>query len=346
MRLSPLFEQSEVDRLSDVLRSARRVTVVCHLSPDGDALGSSLAAVRLLRSMGKRAWLVTPDMPPATLSFLPGYDEIVVATVRPDRAHMLLSDCDLLLCLDFNSLKRIDKAAPAVESSRAYKVMVDHHKDPDMPVDQMFSRPEQSSTCVLLYRLLHQMGLAGRIDREGAECLLTGIMTDTGGLAYNSLDPQLYLVVASLVGRGADKDTLHRLLFRTTSLDRLRLHSFAIGHRMTIVPEHRAAVIALSAEDLGQFNFVKGMTEGLVNVPLEIPEIVYSVFLREDLDMRYVKVSMRSKGDFPVDLFCSECFGGGGHLNAAGGDIHDTIGEAIRVTLAAMPAYDKYLPEE
>lgn len=341
-----LFTDEAVGQLSDAIGRARRVTVVCHLSPDGDALGSSLAVVRLMRSLGKEAVLVTPDLPPEYLSFMPGFCDIIVGSCKPDRAFVTIRNCDLLLCLDFNSLKRIDRMAPAVKACCGYKVMVDHHLNPDLEVDLAFSCPEQSSTCVLLYRLLDQAGLAKHIDREGAECLLTGIMTDTGGLAYNSLDPQLYLVIAQLVARGADKDMLYRLLFRTRPLNQILLNSFALSQRMTMFPDHRAALIVLSSEDLRRFDYVKGLTEGLVNVPLEVPDIIYSVFLREDLEERYVKVSMRSKGDFPVDRICSECFGGGGHLNAAGGEIRASLDEAVRAVTDAMPLYDKYLPRD
>ncbi len=342
--LAPLFEQHEIDLLAEAIKRSHKITVVCHLSPDGDALGSSLAAVAVMRSMGKEAVLVTPDMPPENLSFLPGFDKIVVASAKPDRAHVLIKYCDLLLCLDFNSVKRIDKIGPSVEDSKAFKVMIDHHLKPELSVNLMFSRPDQSSTCVLFYRILHQLGFTDYLDRESAECLMTGVLTDTGGLAYNSLDPQLYLVVSDLLEFGVDKDRLYTILFRTSSLNRLRLQSFALSQRMIYLPAHRAAVIKLSAEDLRQFDYVKGMTEGLVNIPLEIPEVVYSVFLREDMELRYVKVSMRSKGTFPVDKFCSECFGGGGHLNAAGGDIHASVDEAFRITIDSMPQFDKYLP--
>ena len=346
MQIDPLFPLSEIDRLRQVINDARRVAIVCHISPDGDALGSSLAMMHMMHRLGKTAHVVTPDTPPSSMDFLPGFSEIVVATSNSEQARGLVANCDLLFCLDFNSLKRIDKMAPHVEGSRCGKVMIDHHIDPDMEVDLMFSDPRESSTCVLLYRVFKQLGMTEILDRTAAECLLTGILTDTGGLAYNSLDPQLYMVVAELVARGVDKDQLYRRLFMTHSLDTIRLRSFALLERMKIYPEHRAAVITLTADELKQFNYVKGMTEGLVNVPLEIPEIVYSVFLREDRERSFVKVSMRSKGSFPCDRFCSECFGGGGHENAAGGDIHATMPEALLAVEKAMDAYDKYLPSE
>lgn len=346
MEIEPLFPASMADSLRSAINDARRVAIICHISPDGDALGSSLGMACLMNRLGKTVHVVTPDTPPQSLAFLPGFGDIVSATVSTERAHGLVANCDLLFCLDFNSLKRIDKMGPRVESSNAFKVVIDHHENPELFADLMFSYPGSSSTCLLLYRLVAQIGASDLVDRVMAECLMTGILTDTGGLAYNSLDPVLYLVVAELVARGVDKDDLYRKLFRTSSLDRLRLNSFALLEKMTVYPEHRSAVIALSAEELKRFGYVKGMTEGLVNIPLEIPEVIYSIFLREDREQSFVKVSMRSKGDFPVDRFCSECFGGGGHVNAAGGDINGPLSLAISRVVESMSSYDQYLPSE
>ena len=346
MELEPLFAQQKVDELRREIDKAHRVAIICHISPDGDALGASLGMARMMGRIGKTVHVITPDTPPASLSFLPGFADIISATTNTDVARGLVANCDLLFCLDFNALKRVDKMGPHVEASKAFKVMIDHHLDPEPCADIIFSRPDESSTCVLLYRLLKQLGIADMIDERTGECLLTGILTDTGGLAYNSLSPQLYIVVAELVARGVDKDALYRKLFRTSTLDEIRLHSFALLERMTVYPGHRAAVISLSGEELRRFNYVKGMTEGLVNVPLEIPMVIYSVFLREDREQQFVKVSMRSKGSFPVDRFCSECFGGGGHLNAAGGDVKGTLADALRQVEEAMDSFDKYLPAD
>ncbi len=167
------------------------------------------------------------------------------------------------------------------------------------------------------------------------------MMTDTGNFSYNSNDPDLYLIVHDLMRKGIDKDNLYKLVMNTASESRVRIMGYA-QYKMQLLPTHRAAIITLSEEELKEFDYNKGDTEGLVNVPLSIPEVTYSVFLRED-DKNCVKVSMRSKGDFSVSLMCEENFDGGGHTNAAGGEFHGPLGKALEKLLEIIPNYDKYL---
>ena len=179
------------------------------------------------------------------------------------------------------------------------------------------------------------------LNRNAAACIYTGMMTDTGNFSYNSNDPDLYLIIHDLMRKGIDKDNLYKLVMNTSSETRIRIMGYA-QYRMQLLPDHRAAVITLSADELKEFGYNKGDTEGLVNVPLAIPEITYSVFLREDAP-DCVKVSMRSKGDFSVSRICEENFNGGGHANAAGGEFHGTLDEAVEKLFEIIPNYDKYL---
>ncbi|MDE6556028.1 MAG: DHH family phosphoesterase, partial [Duncaniella sp.] len=278
---------------------------------------------------------------PRSLQFLPGVRDIVALTRQPENASRLIADADLIICLDFNDLKRVDRLEEKILASKARRVVIDHHLEPNIEADLIISRPEVSSTSALLYIVLWQSFWAKYLNRNSAACIYTGMMTDTGNFSYNSNDPDLYLIVHDLLLKGIDKDNLYKLVMNTSSESRIRIMGYAQS-RMINLRRHRAALITMSGDELREFDYSKGDTEGLVNIPLAIPEVVYSVFLREDEDS-YVKVSMRSKGDFPVNRICEECFGGGGHVNAAGGEFKGSLSAAVSRLLEVLPDYDSLL---
>ena len=338
-----LLSKAQADQLESIIRKSNRVVVVCHMTPDGDALGSSLCMVHVLLSLGKFATVVVPDCPPQNLMFLPGSNHIVVASCRQERAEALLKEADLVVMLDFNDLKRIDRMAPMVEASKAKRVVIDHHLNPSISADVLISRSDVSSTCALLYQVLESIGLERKISREAAECCCVGMMTDTGNFSYNSNDPQLYRILEKIVSKGVDKDAIYTRIFNTSTESRVRLTGYALSQKMQLLPEHQASVIALSRTELDEYDYKRGDTEALVNVPLSIPGITYSIFLRED-EPGYVKVSMRSKGSFSVKDICEAHFGGGGHCNASGGEMRAPIDEVVKRVLEVMPQYDDMLP--
>ncbi len=345
MNLSKVISQTQVDEVAALLRKARKVVITCHMTPDGDALGSSLGLANVLAARGYKACVITPDTPPHTLDFLPGACDIIIASRHTERARSLLSTADLIFCLDYNAIKRIDRLGPLLEQAKAPRVMVDHHLDPEPMAQVMISHPEASSTCSLLYHLLDALGWADGISAEAATCIYTGMLTDTGNFSYNSNDPDLYLIVARLLERGLDKDRVYTLAWNTNRPNRLRVCGYALCHKMQLMWPHRMALMILTRAELDQYGYVKGDTEGLVNKPLSIPGIVYSAYIRQD-DDNYVKISMRSVGDFPVNIICEKLFGGGGHLNAAGGEFHGPLDEAVSRLIDALPDYDRYLPDD
>lgn len=339
--LTNLLDSACVSSLSSLLAGARNVVITCHLSPDGDAMGSSLGLCRVLNNMGLNARVVVPDTPPKYLMFLPGADDIVIFSRSKVFAGRLFVNADVVFCLDYNEPQRIDLVADMMLASPGRKVLIDHHLNPSSFPDVIISHPEESSTSVLVYKVLAALGLSGNLDREAATCLYTGMMTDTGNFSYNSNSADLYEVVAALVRCGIDKDAIYRQVYFSNSYNRLRLNGYAMLDKFEVFPEHRAALITLTREELNRFHYQKGDTEDLVNRPLTIPDVTYSVFLREESD--YIKVSTRSKGDFPVNIMCKEHFNGGGHLNAAGGEFYGTMAEAVEVFHNLMPLFDKYL---
>ena len=340
--ITRIIDEKSVRRLKELIDDSEKILIISHTAPDGDAIGSSLAAMHVLMSIGKDARVLVPDQPLANLRNLPGAKEITDACRYPDFAAKLFDESDLVLCLDFNEPKRVDRVAPLLESCKAPKVLIDHHLHPSDFAEVSISHPEMSSTCYLLFRVLCRLELFNFIDKNAAECLLAGIMTDTGNFSYNCSDPELYIVVSELLKKGADRDRLYSRLFNTFSANCLRLNSYALLNKMELFEAKGAALITLSREELNRFHYSKGDTEGLVNRPLSIPGIRYSAFLREESD--FVKVSMRSVGDFPVNLLCSEHFGGGGHLNAAGGEFAGTLDEAAELFRSLVDEnYSKYI---
>lgn len=327
--ISAIIDDKTIERLRAFINGAQRIVITCHKSPDGDALGSSLALCHVMRRLGKDATVVTPDMAPKSLEFIPGIRELVVFTKHEQRARRVMSEAQLICCLDFNSLKRIDRLAELVEPLNVRRVLIDHHLDPEDSFDLMISHPEVSSTCELVFRVLMQMGLLRLMDRQVASCLYVGLLTDTGGFAFSCDNPEFYEILASIMRRRIDRIALYNKAMNTFSADSLRLQGYAIHEKMQLFPEQGAALITLSREELERFNYNRGDTETLVNKPLAIPNIYWSVFLREDVDK--IKVSCRSQGDFSVSDICTKYFNGGGHENAAGGDFYGTLDEAVAV---------------
>jgi len=263
-----------------------------------------------------------------------GFNDIMVYTRNSTRVAGLISAADLIFCLDYNALSRIDLVAPLVAKSKAFKIQIDHHLNPEDFVDMSFSYPEKPATCMLLYEILCAAGFREEIDPEAATNLLAGMMTDTGDFSYNIKAPGIYSVIGELIEMGADKARLTRLLFNTFTETNLRIQGFALSERMEVFNDMHAALITLSRDDLNRWNYHKGDTEGLVNKPLSIPGILYTAYLREE--ERYIKVSMRSLGDFPVNELCSNYFGGGGHLNAAGGEFYGALDECAELFRSLM----------
>ena len=327
--ITPIIDETTIERLRAIINGAQRVAITCHKSPDGDALGSTLALCHVLRRLGKDAVVVTPDMAPRSLEFIAGVRDLVVFTKHEAHARRVLKDAQVIFCLDFNSLHRIDRLGEIIEPLPTRRVLIDHHLNPEDMFDLSISFPEASSTCELVFRVLMQLGLLRLMDRQAASCLYVGLLTDTGGFAYSCDNPEFYEILASIMRRRIDRIYLYNKAMNTFSADSLRLQGYAISEKMQLFPEQGASLITLDMAELERFNYNRGDTETLVNKPLAIPGIYWSVFLREDADR--IKVSCRSQGDFSVSDICARYFNGGGHENAAGGEFFGSMDEAVKV---------------
>ncbi len=335
------IDKKSIKALAQLIEQCNNVVITCHVKPDGDAVGSTLALFHILSTLGKAAHIITPDSPPRSLRFLPGCKDIIALSAQEDFCKSLIDKAELIFCLDFNAINRLDKAASVISGAKARKVLIDHHLYPEPFADITISRPTESSTCALLFKVICALGLRPLIDKKTAKCLMAGIMTDTGNLSYNANDPDLYTITSDLLRLGVDKVNLWERL-NTKSLSQLKLNAFAIDNRMEMLLNGRAALITLTAEELKNYNYVKGDTEGLVNIPLSINGVAVSVFMHEEPG--FIKVSMRSKGEFPVNRLCSEHFGGGGHLNAAGGEFKGSLSEAVDTLHRVLTEYSGFLP--
>lgn len=337
-----ILNAESVTKFKKLLDKSEKVILTCHVRPDGDAMGSTLGLYHLLRSMGKEANVVIPDRLPRSLMFMPGSRDVVVNTQYEEMASTLIKSADLIIMCDFNTHSREGNLADTVKDAEADKVLIDHHRNPDIECDVMFSYPDMSSTCEVAFRLIAACGLWTEVNLDTASCLLTGLITDTRNFTVNCNNPEIYEILIRLLDKGVDKKKIIEEAINSTSLNALRLNSFAVLERLEIFERHHCAVIVLSAEDLKKFNYQKGDTEGLVNVPLDIRGVVYSVFIREDADC--IKVSCRSKFEFPVCNICEDLYGGGGHLMAAGGEFYGSLEDCRKLLIRNMANYDKYLP--
>lgn len=342
--MKQILIDSDVKRFYQLIDAASNIVLTCHVRPDGDALGSTLGMAHLLHSLGKNARVIAPDQPPKTLAFMPGFNEVAIFTKHDPYCQRLTSEADLIVCCDFNKPSRQDQLEELIQNAKCTKVLVDHHEDPDYFADITFSYPEMSSTCELMFRIIAAMGLYPDVNKDCADCLLTGIITDTRNFSVNVNSPEIYEILIKLLEKGADKNKIVKLALHTRTLSSLKIQAYAIAERMDIMEKYKAAIVTLDRETLQEYHYEKGDTEGLVNLPLEIRGMVCSFFLREDPE--FIRVSARSQYNFPVSKVCEDLFGGGGHLQAAGGEFVGTLEECKRRLIEALPNYEGFLPDK
>ena len=256
--LSKVIAQSNIDHVEKWFEKADKIVIVSHVSPDGDAIGSSLGLYHFLTSLDKTVHVIVPNVFPDFLKWMPGAKEVIVYNRYKEFADRLIQEADVVCCLDFNVLSRIDEMEDVVKNSPARKLMVDHHLYPGDFARIVISHPEISSTSELVFRLICQLGNFSDITKEGAECIYTGMMTDTGGFTYNSNDREIYLIIGELLSKGIDKDEIYRRVYNTYSEGRLRLMGYVLYDKMQVYPQFNAALISLTRSEQNKFQYVKG----------------------------------------------------------------------------------------
>ena len=374
--LTPIFSELEIQTAQEFINQSNNVVILTHMSPDGDAMGSSLAMRHFLEAQGKQVSVIVPNAFPDFLAWLPKANEDVIYESQRAQADALLEQADLVICTDFNDPKRIGSLGDKLLTLPCKKMMIDHHLHPACFPDLTLSFPSSPSTCELVYRLITSLSPISNspqgvqypisdtqypisdtqypISQEIATCIYTGMMTDTGNFSFNSNYPEMYQIVGELVSFGVNKDEIYNRVFNAYSADRMRLMGYCLYQKMKIFPEHHTALIYLSRKELYRFNFQSGDAEGIVNLPLQIKDIHYSCFMREDKvnptevalaggSKTKIKISLRSQGDRPVNVFAKDIFNGGGHANASGGEYYGPLPEAVQLFI---DNYTQYFDKE
>ena len=332
--------ESFYSRFDTVIHSFRKILVVSHVNPDGDAIGSSLAMCSFLKKFGIESKVLVPNGFPEFLSWMPGAHEVLVYETDSVNAQEWISTAECIIMQDFNSLSRSGLLHNEIGKTRVPRILIDHHRDPDM--GQFYcawSETNVSSASELVAEIILHYGME-YLDENIATNLLVGIMTDTGSFAHSIYHPRTFEIVSALVEKSASYNEIHRLVYDTFSENRLRLLGYAIN-KMEILDEYATAIIALSKSELDSFDYHVGDTEGIVNYPLSLKKVKMSVLITERQEQ--IRLSFRSKGDFSVHELSNKHFKGGGHTNAAGGTLNCTIEEAVEKLKSVLPEYKDIL---
>lgn len=333
---NPSAPPEQVAALREALASRKRCAIVTHYNPDGDAMGSALGLMHVLRSRGHSATVVLPNSPPSFLQRMPGANEAIAGDRDKAAAIAAIRESDLLFCLDFN---RPDRVAGLEDALRAhpFRVLIDHHRDPADFAAITFSDIEACATCQMIVDIVRDLGWEEHVHADVATCFYAGIVTDSGSFRFGSTTPHTMRTAAWLMERGVRITQVHESILDDNSASRLKLLGFTLNERMQVLHELDTAIISLSMADLRRFDYKPGDTEGFVNYGLSIRGIRLAAFFMERPDM--VKVSLRSKGSLGVDRFVLEHFNGGGHRNAAGGQTKESLDRAVERFRSLLPAF-------
>jgi len=325
--LKKMFTPAELLEINQLLIPENKIVILTHYNPDGDAIGSSLGLKHYLRAKGIEAEVVTPNDFPKFLKWMPEAKKNIIGEYKRKIAFDLINEADVIFCLDFNSPSRIGLLGDWLMRSGAKKILIDHHQQPE-DFDFVYSDTVIPATCQMIYHFIEAMDDENLVNKEIAECLYTGIMTDTGGFRFRSTSADTHRIVANLIEKGADPSVITSNTWDTNTVSRLHLLALVLG-RIEVVNDGKVAVLSLTRKELQEYGFQKGDTEGFVNYGLSIVGVTMSAFFMEDLYEDFIKISFRSKDEVDVNQFSRKYFNGGGHINAAGGRSDESLPDTI-----------------
>ena len=332
----------KLQEFNDFLASPRKIVITTHQNPDADALGSSLGLAAYLTKKGHFPTIITPTDYPDFLRWMSGEKDVInFESDKQELAKTLISEAEMIFCLDFSALNRIKHMEEYVKKTSAKKVLIDHHQQPENFADFIYWSEKSAATCELIFKLIETLGDKHLIDIPLAECLYAGLVTDTGSFRFDSTTPEVHRVAGELIAVGIQTNSVHRRIFDSNAFERMKFLGFALGERLTYLPEFNVAYMAISKEDLARFSSKNGDTEGIVNYGLSIKGVVMAAIFTERDDM--IRISFRSIDDFSVSEFSRNHFHGGGHKNAAGGRSQDTLAKTVEKFLALLPKYEQEL---
>ena len=333
---------ADIKSIQELLSSPKKIVIIPHKNPDGDAIGSTLGLLHYLKQSNHDAIIIAPNDYPEFLKWMPGEASILKYDQEKDTCDARLRSAELIFTLDFNSLSRIGNMQDIVAKSNSVKIMIDHHQQPDDYAQYIYSDVTMSSTCEMVYNFIDMLKGTHHINGDIATCLYTGIMTDTGSFRYSSTTSATHKIVSALIEKGAHNAQIHNQIMDTNSYERLQLLGKALNN-LKVIPEYQTAYISLTQAELNSFNFKKGDTEGFVNYGLSLKGIVFAAIFIESQQDNIIKISLRSKGEFSVNEFSRLHFEGGGHTNAAGGKSDLNMEDTIDKFISILPQYKKDL---
>jgi bifunctional oligoribonuclease and PAP phosphatase NrnA len=340
MELSDKISQL-IPKIKKAFDDANNIIIIPHAYPDGDAIGSALGIYLTLKAAGKNVELISPNGFPDFLKCLPHCNEIIVANKTKHNVESMISKAELIVCVDFNMANRMGDLEKFVKQSNAIKILIDHHPEPEKFCDIIYQTIHASSAAELVFQVIEQTGYNKHMNTEIATNIYAGIMTDTGCFSYSSSNPNTFRVASELMKYGVNADIVFDSIYNNFSFERMRLLGLSLNEKMTYLPEYKTAFISLSAKELKAYKFKAGDTEGFVNYPLSIKGVVFSAIFIEKPNN--IKISFRSKGNFPVNKFAIEHFNGGGHVNAAGGESYENLYECVNKFIALLKNYENEL---
>ncbi len=322
--MNDLFPKEHFESWLKAVEKSRKIVLGTHVNPDGDAIGALMGLGLFLKKEGFEVTLISPTRYPEFLSFLDPGHEIVVYSQDRQTAVQAIKEADMIVALDVSGFSRMEALGKIMLNSKAFKVLIDHHTDPvNKEFNLVFSTTHISSTCELTYRVIKSWKADAVLSKEQSDAFLAGIITDTNQFA-NSVYPGTFRVTSELVAFGADTEFIYDQIYRNFSYNRMRLMGYALQN-IRLLPEYQCGYIVLPLDVLAKFGYNNGDTEGFVNLPLAISGISVSAFFLQRAD--HIKVSLRSKGDIPVNGIAREFYQGGGHLNASAGKMEDSMEE-------------------
>lgn len=330
------------EAFKELLSSPKKVVITTHHKPDADALGSSLGLSGYLKKLNHQVTVITPSDYPKFLDWMPGNDEVIVYDDKRHKlAERLFNEADLIFCLDFSCLSRINEVGELVRNAPAVKILIDHHLEPKSFADFEYWDITASATAEMVYEVITRMGHRDLIDGDIAESLYAGILTDTGSFKHPNTTKNVHLIVADLIDLGANTAKVSKLIYDTNSVNKLKFVGYALSEKLVVLKEYNTAYFAITPEELNKYDSKTGDTEGLVNYALSIENIVMAAVIIDRVEA--VKISFRSVGDFAVNEFAKKHFEGGGHKNAAGGKSNLSLKETVKKFEALLPNYKNQL---
>ena len=331
----------DLEKFKEFLSTPRKVVITTHHKPDADALGSSLALHHYLVSKGHISTVITPTDYPDFLKWMHGEKDVINFEEKEKEATQIINNYDLVCCLDFSALNRINELGEIVRAAPAKKLLIDHHRNPEDFADFSFWDVTRAATAELVYEIILNLGDKKLITKEIGACIYAGIMTDTGSFRHPSTTKRIHEIAAEIIELGVNTPEIHRLIYDTSSEDKLRFLGFALSEKLVVLKEFKTAYISITDEELKKFNSKTGDTEGLVNYALSIDDVVFAAVIIDRV--KAIKISFRSVGTFSVADFASNHFNGGGHFNAAGGMTECSLEKTVAHFEALLPQYKESL---